>query len=49
MEVVGLELGCCLGKDVDSRFDQRVAAVVVEQAAGNFFKLLVADDFRISE
>ena len=35
-----------LGKDVHSGFDQGVADVVVEQAARNFFKLLVADDFR---
>ena len=36
-----------LGQHVDSGFDQRVAAVVIEQADGNFFELLVADDFRI--
>ena len=36
-----------LGKDVDGGFDQRVADVVVEQAARHFFKLLVADDFGI--
>ena len=35
-----------LGKNVDGRFDQGIADVVVEQAARNFFKLLVADDFR---
>jgi hypothetical protein len=36
-----------LRKDVDGGFDQRIAAVVIEQTAGNFFELLVADDFRI--
>jgi hypothetical protein len=36
-----------LGQHVDSGFDQRVAAVVIEQTAGDFFELLVADDFRI--
>jgi hypothetical protein len=36
-----------LGEDVDGSFDQGVADVVVEQAAGDFFKLLVADDFGI--
>ena len=36
-----------LGKNVDSSFDQGVADVVVEQAARNFFELLVADNFRI--
>ena len=36
-----------LGEDVDSGFDQRVADVVIEQAARHFFKLLVADDFWI--
>ena len=36
-----------LGQHVDSGFDQRVTAVVVEQTAGNFFELLVADDFRV--
>ena len=35
-----------LGEDVDGGFNQRVADVVVEQAARNFFKLLVADNFR---
>jgi hypothetical protein len=35
-----------LGKNVDGGFDQGVADVVVEQAARNFFKLLVADNFR---
>jgi hypothetical protein len=35
------------GKDVNGGFDQRVADVVVEQAARHFFKLLVADDFGI--
>jgi hypothetical protein len=36
-----------LGKNVDGGFDQGVADVVVEQTARNFFKLLVADNFRI--
>ena len=36
-----------LGEHVDSGFDQRVAAVVIEQTAGDFFELLVANDFRI--
>ena len=36
-----------LGKDVNGGFDQRVADVVVEQAARHFFELLVADDFWI--
>jgi hypothetical protein len=36
-----------LSKNVDGSLDQSVAAVVVEQAAGNFFELLVANDFRI--
>ena len=36
-----------LGKNVDGGFDQGVANVVVEQAARNFFELLVADDFGI--
>jgi hypothetical protein len=36
-----------LGKHVNGRLDEGVAVVVVEQAAGNFFELLVADDFRI--
>ena len=35
------------GQHVDSGFDQRVAAVVIEQTARDFFELLVADDFRI--
>ena len=47
MKVVLWSWVAVLGEDVDRRFDQRVAAVVVEQAAGNFFKLLVADDFGI--
>ena len=47
VKVIGLELVVLLGKDVDGGFDQRVAAVVVEQAARNFFELLVADDFGI--
>jgi hypothetical protein len=34
------------GEHVDSGLDQRVAAVVIEQTAGDFFELLVADDFR---
>jgi hypothetical protein len=36
-----------LRKNVDGGFDQRIAAVVIEQTAGNFFELLVANDFRI--
>jgi hypothetical protein len=36
-----------LGEDVDGGFDQGVADVVVEQAARNFFELLVADYFGI--
>ena len=36
-----------LRKDVYGRFDEGVADVVVEQTARNFFKLLVADNFRI--
>jgi hypothetical protein len=36
-----------LGQHVDSGFDQRVAAVVIEQAAGDLFELLVANDFWI--
>jgi hypothetical protein len=35
-----------LRKNVDGGFDQGVADVVVEQAARNFFELLVADNFR---
>jgi hypothetical protein len=42
-----LEWFFCLGKNVDSGFDQGVADVVVEQAARNFFELLVANNFRI--
>jgi hypothetical protein len=36
-----------LREDVDGGFDQRVAAVVIEQAARNLFELLIADDFGI--
>jgi len=36
-----------LGKDVDGSFEQRLAVVVVKDATGDFFELLVADDFRI--
>jgi hypothetical protein len=42
-----LGLVVLLGKDVDGGFDQRVAAVVIEQAARNLFELLIADDFGI--
>jgi hypothetical protein len=35
-----------LGKNVNRGFDQGVADVVVEQAARNFFELLVANNFR---
>ncbi len=45
--VVSLELVAGLGQNVDGCFDQRVTAVVVEQAAGDFLELLVADDFGI--
>ena len=46
VEVVVVDLVVAvLGQHVDGGFDQRVAAVVVEQAARNFFELLVADDF----
>src|ERR1700733_5467570 len=34
------------GEDVHGRLQNGVANVVVEQAARNFFQLLVADDFR---
>ena len=44
---MGLGCDAGLGQHVDSGFDQRVTAVVIEQTAGNFFELLVADDFRI--
>ena len=47
MKVDGLGLVVLLGEDVDGGFDQGVADVVVEQAAGDFFKLLVADDFGV--
>jgi hypothetical protein len=36
-----------LGKHVNGPLDEGVAVVVVEQAAVNFFELLVADDFGI--
>ena len=37
----------CLGQHVHGRLLARDAEVVIEQAAGDFFELLVADDFRI--
>ena len=45
--MVGVELIGGSGQYVDGCFDQRVTAVVVEQAAGDFLELLVADDFGI--
>ena len=36
-----------LGEHVDGRFEDRLAVVVIENAAGNFFELFVADNFRI--
>ena len=45
--LVDVELIGGSGQYVDGCFDQRVAAVVIEQAAGNFLELLVADDFGI--
>ena len=45
--MIGLGLVVRLGEDVDGGFDQGVADVVVEQATGDFFELLVADDFGI--
>jgi hypothetical protein len=36
-----------LGGHVDGRFEKRLAIVVIENAAGDFFELVVADDFRI--
>ncbi len=36
-----------LREDVNSCLDEGVAAVVIEQSAGNFLELLVADDLRI--
>jgi hypothetical protein len=35
-----------LGKHVYGSLDQRIAAVVIKQTAGDFFELLVANDFR---
>jgi hypothetical protein len=35
-----------LRKHVHGRFDEGIAAVVIEQTAGDFFELLVADGFR---
>jgi hypothetical protein len=34
-------------ENVDSGFEDGLAVVVIEDAAGNFFELLVADDFGI--
>jgi hypothetical protein len=35
------------GENVDGGFEDGFAVVVIEDAAGNFFELLVADDFGI--